>query len=67
VDRWNEAALLRQVTQAVKQIAAGEEVLPHRPLSIGAIIGIVIGVILLLLIFVIPLISFFMNAAGMQM
>ena len=67
VDRWNEAALLRQVVHAVKQIAAGEEVRPHRPLGIGAIIGIVIGVILLLLIFVMPLISFFMNAAGMRM
>jgi hypothetical protein len=59
VDRWSTEALIRQTVEAVKQIAAGEEVRPSRPLGIGAIIGIVIGVFFLLILLAIPVISFF--------
>jgi hypothetical protein len=48
VENWNAEALVRQTVHAVEQIVAGEEVKPARPLGIGAIIGIVIGVLFLL-------------------
>jgi hypothetical protein len=59
VDRWSVEALVRQTVHAVKQIAAGEEVKPTRPLGVGAIIGIIIGVWFLLALLVIPVLSFF--------
>lgn len=59
VDRWNGEALVRQTVHAVKQIAAEEEVKPVRPLSAGAIIGLVVGGLLLLVLVVIPLIYYF--------
>lgn len=59
VDRWDAEALVQQTVRAVKQIAAGEEVKPARPLGAGAIIAIVIGVLFLLLLLAIPLLRFF--------
>ena len=59
VDRWDSAALVRQTVRAVKQVLAGEEVKAHRPMSAGAIIGIVIGVLFLLLLLVIPVLAYF--------
>jgi len=44
--------------RAVKQIAAGEEVRPARPLGVGAIIGIIVGVLFLLILLAGPLLSF---------
>lgn len=48
VGRWDAEALARQTVSAVKQIAAGEEVKPARPLGAGAIIAIIIGALFLL-------------------
>jgi uncharacterized protein YqgC (DUF456 family) len=59
VDRWSTEALIRQTVEAVKQIAAGEEVKPSRSLSAGAIIGIIIGVFFLLILLAIPVLFFF--------
>lgn len=60
VEQWGSQALARQIVQAVKQIAAGEEVRPARPLSAGAIIGIIFGILALLFLLTIP-ISYFMG------
>ena len=59
VARWDAEALVRQTVCAVKQIAAGEEVKPARPLGAGAIIAIIIGVLFLLILLAIPLVRFF--------
>ncbi len=59
VDRWNSEALVRQTVQAVKQLAGGEEVKAVRPLGVGAIIGIIIGVIVMLNLLAIPIMYFF--------
>ena len=58
VDRWDTETLVRQTVRAVKQIAAGEEVRPVRPLGVGAIIGIIVGVLFLLILLAGPLLSF---------
>jgi hypothetical protein len=58
VDRWDTASLVQQTVRAVKQIAAGEQVRPARPLGVGAIFAIVVGVILLLALLAIPLLSY---------
>ena len=58
VDRWKQDAMIRQVVNAVTQILKGEEVKPVRPLGVGAIIGIVLGALLLLLLVALPLIRF---------
>jgi hypothetical protein len=50
VDRWDQEALVRQTTSAIKQILEDEEVEANRPLGAGAIVGIVVGVIVFLLI-----------------
>ncbi len=63
VDRWSTEALIRQTVEAIKQIAAGEEVKPSHPLGIGAIIGIIAGVFILLILLAIPVVSFFAQAA----
>jgi hypothetical protein len=47
VDHWNDEALIRQTVHALKQIAAGEEVKPTRPLGGAAIVLIVAGVLIL--------------------
>jgi hypothetical protein len=59
VDRWSTEALVRQTLHAVKQIAAGEEVKPARPLSIAAIIGAIIAVFFLLALLAVPVVIFF--------
>lgn len=59
VDRWSSEALVRQTVHAVKQIVTGEEVKAVRPLSAGAIIGIIVGVFILLILLAIPVIYFF--------
>lgn len=59
VDRWSAEGLTAQAVQAVKQVIAGEEVKPVRPLSAGSIIAIAVGVLLLALLFIIPIIAFF--------
>jgi hypothetical protein len=52
----DQAALVKQASQAIKQMMAGEAVQPHRPLGVGAIVGIVLLVIFLLTTLV-PLIA----------
>jgi hypothetical protein len=59
LDRWNSGAASEQALRAVKQMLEGDEVKAVRPMSAGAVIGIVIGVIFLLLMIAIPLLSFF--------
>ena len=59
VDRWQEAAMIRQVVSAAKQMLQGEEVKPARTLGAGAIIGIVLGGLLLLILLGSGLLSVF--------
>ncbi|MEW5941117.1 MAG: DUF3842 family protein, partial [Chloroflexota bacterium] len=59
VDRWGPDAIVEQTVRAVKQVLAGEEVKAHHPMSVGSIIGIVIGVLFLLILLAIPLINYF--------
>jgi hypothetical protein len=50
VDQWNTEFFVRQTVNAVSQIIENKVVKPVRPLGAGAIIGIVIGAIFLLLL-----------------
>ena len=50
VDRWDAESLIQQTVRAVRQIAAGEEVEPARPLGACTITAIAIGVIFLLIL-----------------
>jgi hypothetical protein len=59
LDRWNPGAASEQALRAVKQMLEGEEVKAVRPMSAGAVIGIVIGALFLLILIAIPLLSFF--------
>ena len=59
VDRWHEEAMIRQVVSAAKQMLQGEEVKPARTLGAGAIIGIVLGGLLLLILLGSGLLSVF--------
>lgn len=59
VDHWDSEALVQQTVRAVKQWAGGEDIKVVRPMSIGGIIGTVIGVLFLLILIAIPLINFF--------
>jgi hypothetical protein len=59
VERWGTEALVEQTVKAIEQIAAGEAVKPGRPMGVGAIILIIIGVIILLSLLAGPLLSFF--------
>jgi hypothetical protein len=59
VERWNSEAMIRQTVRATKQMATGELVRLHHPLGVGAIIGIVIGVLVLLSLFSVPLLYLF--------
>lgn len=61
VDRWSDEALIGQTVHAVKQLADGDPVTPARPLGAGAIIGIVIGALVVLILLAIPLSIFFGN------
>ena len=57
VDRWKHKAIIRQVVSAALQILRGEQVKPVRPLGVGAIVGIVVGGLILLQIVLGPLLS----------
>ena len=57
VDRWKHEAIVRQVVSAALQILRGEQVKPVRPLGVGAIVGIVVGGLILLQIVLGPLLS----------
>ena len=59
VDQWNTDYYVRQTVSAVKQITENKNVKPIKPLGAGAIIGIVIGAIFLLLLLGIPIFSLF--------
>jgi hypothetical protein len=59
VDRWDSDAIVQQTMQAVKQVLAGEKVKAHRPMSLGATIGTVVGVLVLLASLAIPLLIYF--------
>jgi hypothetical protein len=50
VEPWNTEFFVHQTVNAIKQIIANNVVKPIRPLGAGAIIGIIIGVIFLLLL-----------------
>ncbi len=58
VDLGKQPQLVRQAARAVRQILEGESVEPTKPLGVGAIIAIVVGVFVLLGIVGIPLIFF---------
>jgi len=49
VDLWNPDQLAEQTVHAIQQILQDEPVKAHRPMGIGSIVGIVIGVLFLLL------------------
>lgn len=55
VEHWSDDALEDQVGRAIQQIVRGEDVRMVKPLGAGAIIGIVIGIIFLLLLLAIPI------------
>ena len=59
VDVWNTEGLMQQTVRAVRQWAGGEEIKAVRPMTIGGIIGTVVGVLILLLLLVIPLLIYF--------
>ena len=59
VDQWNTAYFVQQTVNAVQQIIEKKNVKPVRPLGAGAIIGIVIGAIFLLLLLGIPIFALF--------
>jgi hypothetical protein len=59
LDRFNTKATVDHTVRAIRQIVEGEEVKIARPMSAGAIVGIVIGVLFFLIV-VILLISNYM-------
>jgi hypothetical protein len=48
MERCDAEDLVRQTVHAVKQIVAGEDVKPLRPLGAGAIVGIIVGILVAL-------------------
>jgi hypothetical protein len=61
VDRWDDDAMVEQTVHALKQWAAGEEIRPERPLGVGVVIGIAVGVLILLSLLGIPVLIFLSN------
>jgi len=59
VDRWHEEGLIQQTVRAVKQWVDGEEVKAIRPMTIGGIIGTVVGVLILLILLAVPVLIYF--------
>lgn len=59
VDLWNTEELVQQTARAVRQWAGGEEIKAVRPMTIGGIIGAVVGVLILLILLAIPVLAFF--------
>ena len=55
VDPGSAEALVRQTVRAVKQWVEGEEIRAARPLGAGAIVGIVVGVLFLLILLAIAM------------
>lgn len=54
VDRWTDEALVGQTVYALRRMVQGDEVAPERPLGVGAIVAIAIGVVVLLGLLGIP-------------
>jgi len=61
VDEWKGSYFARQTANSIKQIIEHKTVKPMKPLGTGAIIGIVIGVIFLLLLIGIPITGLFLG------
>ena len=59
VDRWNLEGLVQQTVRAVKQWVDGEDVKAVRPMTIGGIIGTVVGVLILLILLAVPVLIYF--------
>ncbi len=59
VDRLNAESALLHTARAVKQFAEGEEIKPVRPMSVGGIIGTIVGILILLILLAIPVVSYF--------
>jgi hypothetical protein len=59
VESPNAESALLQTARAVKQFIEGEEIKPQRPMSVGGIIGMIIGVLLLLILLAIPVLVYF--------
>jgi hypothetical protein len=59
VEHWSDDALEKQITRAVLQLMEGEDVRLAKPIGVGAIIGIVLGILFLLILMSIP-IGFFL-------
>ncbi len=60
IEQWNLKKVVKETTQASRQIASGRTVRQQRPHTIGTIIGIIAGMIGLLIILS-SLLSFFFN------
>lgn len=61
VERLNAESALTQTARAIKQFMEGEEIKPQRPMTVGGVIGTIIGVLLLLVLLVIPVLSYFLD------
>ena len=59
VEIWDDEALVRQAVQALRQWVEGEQIRVSKPLGLGALIAIVVGVLVLLSLLVMPLVAFF--------
>jgi hypothetical protein len=60
LERWNLGLILRQLTQSVRAALDGKPISYTRPLSADAIIGFVIGILLLPLLLVLAVIVYLM-------
>src|SRR5262249_33624032 len=61
VDAWDAEGLLQQTARAIRQWTGGEEIKAVRPMGVGGIIGMVLGVLLLLLLLAIPVLFYFVG------
>jgi len=59
LDDWDAEAMVLQTTKAVKQFIEGEPIKAIRPMSVGAVIGLIVGGLLLLLLLLIPILIYF--------
>jgi hypothetical protein len=59
VDPWDQDDLVGHAARAILQLASGADVKPVRPLGAGAVIGIALGVLLLIVMLAIPLVELF--------
>jgi hypothetical protein len=58
LDRMNVKSLVQHTVRAVKQLVEGEEVKAVRPMSAGAIVGIILAVLFFLLVVIAIIIAF---------